>query len=132
MGDTACLQNNPFYCHEKPPVVSCWGLRSQKCLNLILLHCWKRHSRHFPVILSSRRLFFNCFCFCFLLFIFFWAAELWRRYLVRGIKVLLDTSLPQKFWYGSSGSTKSESITTVPENSGKRIGGTMILPLASL
>ena len=71
MGDTACLQNNPFYCHEKPPVVSCWGLRSQKCLNLILLHCWKRHSRHFPVILSSRRLFFNCFCFCFLLFIFF-------------------------------------------------------------
>ena len=76
--------------------------------------------------------FFYCFCFCFLLFIFFWAAEFWRRYLVRGIKILLDTSLPQKFWYGSSGSTKSESITTVPENSGRRIGGTMILPLASL
>ena len=70
--------------------------------------------------------------FLFFAFYFFWAAELWRRYLVRGIKVLLDTSLPQKFWYGSSGSTKSESITTVPENSGKRIGGTMILPLASL
>ena len=42
-----------------------WVLRDQKVLNLILLHCWKIHLRHFPVILSSSRLF--CFCFLFLL-----------------------------------------------------------------
>ena len=40
------------------------GAEGQKILCLILVHCWKRHLRHFPVILSwSRFLFFRFFFF---------------------------------------------------------------------
>ena len=54
--------------------------RSQTFLNLILLHCWKRHLKHFPAILSSKRLVF-------FLFSFFWEPELGRRYRIQGIKI---------------------------------------------
>ena len=42
-----------------------WGLKGQKFFNLILLHCWERHLRHIPVILSSSRplLFWSLFSF---------------------------------------------------------------------
>ena len=29
------------------------GARGQKCLNLIILHCWRRHLRHFQVIFKN-------------------------------------------------------------------------------
>ena len=44
------------------------GAEGQKILCLILVHCWKRHLRHFPVILSWSR--FLLFCF------FFWCQSL--------------------------------------------------------
>ena len=40
----------------------CWGPRSVKFLNYILLHCWKRHLRHFAVILSSCTFVFLLIC----------------------------------------------------------------------
>ena len=36
--------------------ITWWKLKDQKFLNLILLHCWKKHLGHFPVTLSSSRL----------------------------------------------------------------------------
>ena len=43
--------------------ITWWKLKDQKFLNLILLHCWKKHLGHFPVTLSSSRLLLFGFLF---------------------------------------------------------------------
>ena len=54
-----------FQYHTTPHSPKWWVLRGQIILNLVAPHCWKKHLRHFPVILSSISLLFP---FLFLIF----------------------------------------------------------------
>ena len=52
-----------------PPHTQKNQVKGRKILNLMLLHCWKRHLRHFPVILSSSRPLYFC--------LYFLGARVW-------------------------------------------------------
>ena len=84
------------------------GVKRSICLNIILVHCWKRHLRHFPVNFSSSKFLLFCFLlflghcwiqYCLYNFIPFFSFMLYSLLKVKRIYMFGNFHFPDVMWH---------------------------------